>query len=378
MDCWTDCFTVIENPWGCRDGLSCLKGMSMHFRKRVKLFLVATAAMSAFAVSASAQSDSSGFAPPGTVARDIWLAPQGLPPPAKSEVDYEALFKPDAPWKVAAAHTKVFKLYSSYVIKTPLAQISAMVADLRRRGIPIALEDGAMNVPPNPPSGCGGLGNVEGYETVARANRIAGIIKAAHGQIKFLAMDEPFYYGHVYTHFPGKGQGCHSPVAEVLRLIKPTLDAYIQQFPDIAIGDIEPTRLVSDDPHWQDDFSQWVIGFKAAMGGRPLAFDDLDVEWPRGTKEPDAVYHQLEVLKDMRLIDQIGVIYNGTPADTTDAAWVQDAESHIRLIDDQLHWRPDRAIIQSWDPNPTHALPETAPDTLTHLVDFYIGRGDHR
>jgi Fe-S cluster biogenesis protein NfuA len=372
----------------------------MYFRKRLKLFLAATAAMFTFAVPAPAQrisltgidpqvatdqeaggmmrvGDPGGFAPAGRAARDIWLAPQGLPPPLKGAVDYEALFKPDAPWKAAAAHTKVFKLYSSYVVQTPLAQISAMVADLSRRGIPIALEDGAMNMPPNPPSGCGGLGNVEGYETVARANRIAGIIKAAHGQIKFLAMDEPFYYGHVYTHFLGKGQGCHSPVAAVLQLIKPTLDAYIQQFPDIVIGDIEPTRLVGDDPYWQDDLSQWIFGFKATMG-RPLAFDDLDVEWPRGTKEPDAVYHQLEVLKDMRLIGQIGVIYDGTSSDTTDAAWVQDAESHIRLIEDQLHWRVDRAIIQSWDPNPTHALPETAPDTLTHLVDFCIGRGDPR
>jgi hypothetical protein len=310
-------------------------------------------------------------------ARDIWLAPPNLGQGRASAVDCAALFKPDPPWKVAAAHTRVFKFYTGYLLSAPQAEIDAAVADLNRRGIAIAVEDGVMNVAPNPPSGGGGLGNVEGYNTVARANRIAQIVKAAHGRIRFLDMDEPFYYGHVYTHFAGKGQGCHSPVAEVLRLAKPTLDAYIAQFPDIVIGDTEPTLFVGADPAWRDDLSAWVEGFRATMG-RPLAFYDLDVEWPRGTQEPDAVYHYVESLKDRGLVRQIGVIFDGAVNDTTDAAWVEDAERHIRLVEDQLHWRPDRAIFQSWQPNPTHALPETAPDTLTHLVDVYLDRAEDK
>jgi hypothetical protein len=51
---------------------------------------------------------------------------------------------------------------------------------------------------------------------------------------------------------------------------------------------------------------------------------------------------------------------------------MQDAKSHVLLIEGQLKLHPDRAIFQSWNPYPTHVLPETAPDTLTHLVDFYI------
>jgi hypothetical protein len=86
----------------------------------------------------------------------------------------------------------------------------------------------------------------------------------------------------------------------------------------------------------------------------------------------------VEALKERGLIGQIGVIYNGTPQDTTDTAWIQDAQSHVRLIEDRLQWLPDRAIFQPWQPNPTHALPETTPDTLTHLVDFYLSRGEDR
>jgi hypothetical protein len=59
------------------------------------------------------------------VARDIWLAPQNLGQVRVSAVDYAALFKRDAPWKVAAAHTRVFKFYSGYLLHAPQAEIDA-------------------------------------------------------------------------------------------------------------------------------------------------------------------------------------------------------------------------------------------------------------
>jgi hypothetical protein len=141
---------------------------------------------------------------------EVWLAPQGMGPSRVSAVDFKSLFAPEAPWKFAASHTQIFKFYSGYLLNVPQEQINTMVADLNRRGIKIAVEEGPMNVPPNPPSGCGGMGNVEGYGTVARAKRISQIIKAARGTLEYIAMDEPFYYGHYYTHVQGKGNGCHS------------------------------------------------------------------------------------------------------------------------------------------------------------------------
>jgi hypothetical protein len=55
---------------------------------------------------------------------------------------------------------------------------------------------GPQSLPPPP---CGGLGLIEGYGTPASAKRIAGMIKAAGGEIKYLVMDEPLYYGHFST-----------------------------------------------------------------------------------------------------------------------------------------------------------------------------------
>src|SRR5580704_9439069 len=95
--------------------------------------------------------------------REIWLAPQGVNHPS---VDFAALFQPDAPWKDAASHVNVFKLSTPFVLQATPEQIAAVVSDLNRRGIALALETGVINVAHNPAYGCGGMGNVEGYRTV--------------------------------------------------------------------------------------------------------------------------------------------------------------------------------------------------------------------
>lgn len=98
--------------------------------------------------------------------REIWLGPQSLPPkPLAQDADFMDLFQPNAPWEVAASHTGVFKLYASFLAHASQEQVNAIVSDLNRRGIVIALEIGVMNVNFTPPPPCGGLGIVEGYGT---------------------------------------------------------------------------------------------------------------------------------------------------------------------------------------------------------------------
>jgi hypothetical protein len=72
------------------------------------------------------------------------------------------MFTPEASWKFAAAHAQVFKLYGSYLGHASQEQVNVIVADLKRRHIDIAVENGAMNVGranTHPP--CGGLGIIE-------------------------------------------------------------------------------------------------------------------------------------------------------------------------------------------------------------------------
>jgi len=318
--------------------------------------------------------------------REIWLAPQSLmPPPLAQDADFMDMFTPEAPWKFAAAHTQVFKLYASFLGHTAQERVNAVVADLKRRNIAIALESGVMDVANTPPPPCGGLGIIEGYGTPAQARRISEMIKAAGGTIKYLDMDEPLYFGH----YSSKPHACHSPINVVLEQIAPTLNAYIQEFPDIIIGDIEPTRFPAY-VNWRTDFSAWAKGFKIAMK-RPLTYIHLDIPWTddgrrvpgadRPSKEPgDALefYGYMQELQLQGLIGKIGIIYDGTPNDKTDAAWVKDAQDHVLLLERQQGLRPDQDIFQSWMPQPSHALPESQPDTLTSLIDWYFSPATQR
>jgi hypothetical protein len=310
-------------------------------------------------------------------AQEIWLAPQAaaLSSPLSRAVDLMDMFKPDSPWQEAASHVKVFQLPGSYLAHAPQDEINTIVADLNRRHIRIALEVGVMNIGPkstNPP--CGGLGQVEGYGTPEQAQAIAQKIRKAGGVIQLIAMDEPLFYGHYFKGRPGHQPGCQSSVDQIISLVVSTLNAFMEEFPDIVIGDIEPTDIAERNG-WKDDLSTWVSGFRKALD-RPLAFMHLDIPFNHPKEESFAIdfYHYLENLKQQKLLAAIGVIYDGTPSDTSDESWTQDARGHIQIIEDKNGLHPDHVLIQSWTPYPTHVMPDTSPNTLTGLVNFYARR----
>ena len=62
-----------------------------------------------------------------------------------------------------------------------------------------------------------------------------------------------------------------------------------------------------------------------------------------------------------------GYIIHGLGADTTDAAWLADAERNGRLWDGIVTTRPRIVYLQSWNPEPTHVLPETG-QSMTSLI----------
>jgi hypothetical protein len=308
---------------------------------------------------------------------ELWLAPQASVPPSplNRAADFLEMFTPDAPWGAAAEHVKVFKLYSSFIEQAPQDQVDKIVADLNRRHIDIALEAGLMNVGPkstNPP--CGGLGLVEGYGTPAEAKNISEKFKKAGGVIRYIAMDEPLWYGHYSKGKPGGQPGCRSKIDEIVKLSEPTLSVYAEVFPGVVVGDIEPT-VVAEQPRWQEEFSALANGFRRSTG-RPLAFLHLDVIWEKPNEDRVIIsfFRYTETLKRQALIGKTGIIYNGSPRESDDKTWVRSAQDHIRATEDRDGLQPDQAIIQSWAPNPTHAMPDSSPGTLTSLVKFYVRR----
>ena len=302
--------------------------------------------------------------------REIWLAPQGINHPA---VDFAALFQPDAPWKDAASHVNVFKLSTPFVLQATPEQIAAVVSDLNRRGIALALETGVINVAHNPASGCGGMGNVEGYRTVEVAEQLAQKIKAAHGELKYLVMSAPFFFGHFYQGRPPRGLGCHSTVQEVMALSKPTLSVYLHEFPGIVIGEVEPTSYIDGEPGWQIDMQEWAAEFRAAME-TPIAFMQVDVQWdqPDAVQNASVFYQFSQQLQRQGLLRKLGIAYDGSINETSDKAWTKAARNHVLLLERDYELRPDQAIFQSLQINPTHSMPDSAQDTLTSLVNFYF------
>jgi hypothetical protein len=310
-------------------------------------------------------------------AQEIWFSPPAAPADSRLHraADLMDLFRPDAPWQDAASHIKVFKLYGSYLSGAPQEEIDTIVADLNRRHIAIALEVGVMNVGPkstNPP--CGGLGQVEGYGIPKVATANSEKIKKAGGVIRFIAMDEPLWFGHYFKGKPGGQPGCQSSVGQILELIKGPLSVYAEEFPNIIVGDTEPTDI-AEQHGWKDDVSAWANGFRNQMG-RPLAFMHLDIPFNRPGEEGFAVefYRYAEILKRQNLVGAIGIIYDGKPTDSSDESWIEDAKEHIRLLEDKNGLHPDQALIQSWQAYPQHTLPESSPGSLTGLVNFYARR----
>jgi hypothetical protein len=328
--------------------------------------------------------------------------------------DFMDLFRPNAPWTKTSSKIQIFKVTTQFLHRSTDAQLSTVIADLRRRHIALAFAAEIMAATAQCGNGVPGYTAKAVIQTaVDRVSKLGGkidyvafdspmafghfnilnkptacnytteqlvqniapqiAILAAGGEIKYLVMDEPLYYGHYYTQAPGKGAGCHSSIEQIAQLIKPTLDVYTQAFPNIVIGEVEPTFFIDGQTNWRSDVSSWADAYRETMG-KPLAFLHLDVEWPlaNGVQDALAVYNAAQDLQHRNLLGKIGVIYNGSRAEKSDAAWIKAARDHLLLMEGQHKLRPDHVIFQSWTTNPTHAMPESDPNALTSLVDFYF------
>jgi hypothetical protein len=306
-------------------------------------------------------------------AQEIWLVPQA------NVIDLQEMFTPTAPWRNAASHTNVFGVYGNpFLNPVPQQQLNVMMSDLNRRGIVTAVETGVMNVPAKPRPPCGGWGYVEGYGPVALHRLLARKLLIAGANVKYIAMDEPLYFGHYFKGRPNGQPGCQSSLKEVAALVAPSLQEYIKAFAAIQIGDTEPAAIADDTvgccegAKWRDDLLQWVNDFRSATG-RPLAFLQIDVGWsqPDAVRRARALYDFANILKQRNFIGSIGIIFNGNPTDGSDAAWMQSARAHMKLMEGDFALRPGQVIIQSWQTKPSHAMPESSPEALTSLVNFY-------
>ena len=291
---------------------------------------------------------------------NVWFAPFPLVAPGVGSADYMQLFQPDAPWTNAESHVQVFKVYAGMWGGDPryaTADMMNMVNFLASNHIGLATEWG----PLSPPGGCGG-GGLEGFAgQYGQAD--AQIIASLGGNLHYIAFDEPEYYGGLYT----GANACNWPETAVAQNAAANLAQIRAVFPDVIVGDIEPVPALFVTPDWLDHYLAWIDAWQATTG-TPFAFFDFDVQQGADWRPWDTA---LRIALAARGIPY-GVIYDGSQNQTTDVAWVSAAEGFFTLR--ELYGSPpaDQVIFQSWNPNPSHVLPETDPGAFTYLIDRYF------
>ena len=265
------------------------------------------------------------------------------------------LFEADAPWENAASHIQVFKLYGEWVAyKATDAQLKQVVEDLKRRGIALAIEAGPLNAT----SSCGQ--GVESFAGTEEGLNIAGRIKKAGGTLTFIALDEPYYFAHVYD----GPNACHWDVEKIAKDVDTYVQTMKKEFPEVMIGDTEPLSGAADAQAYID----WLDTFRS-VNGYDFAFLHMDIDWSRTTWADEVIAIQTHG----RLIRvPVGIIYMGNAFDKTDEAWLSAAGERVKKLELEKNASPDHILFQSWNDKPDHVLPETTEFTFTNFIDTYF------
>ena len=292
------------------------------------------------------------------VTPQVWFAP--LPPmpiregrPYIGSTDFAALFAAGAPWQRVAGRTHVFKLYGEWLGGTATdAELRRVVAALDARDIAIAIEAGPLIA-----TTCGE--GVEGFAGGApEALRLIRRVVAAGGKVRYLAMDEPFFFASLYD----GPNACTWPTAKVAAEVARFIRGVKAAYPSIVVGDIEPLA----GPASAEEYEAWMAAVRSAVG-TPLPFFHLDLDWGRS----DWAAASLRVQAYARGHGvRFGMIYNSAFG-SSDAEWLGAAQAHVLTHELDGAGPPDDAVFQSWTDHPDRVLPEAGPSTFTHLVADY-------
>jgi hypothetical protein len=276
---------------------------------------------------------------------------------AGTRVDLFDQWKPEAPWPTVSAHTKVAKLIASNIEHTSDDDLKAVIADVKRRHLELALEDGPL-VRSAECSPAGGVPASETYGNPGELELVLEKIRRNGGELRYFDMDEPFLFGH------RDPSGCHLPATELARQVAKSVASARRIFPGLQVGG---TEVVDADRPWISELVQWVDAYRAATG-EPLAFLHADVGWS------ELAMRNLVLLaaqmKERRI--PFGIIYTADAGVTSDLEWTQSAVQHFTEIEQVLGLHPDQALFATWTHYPEHVLPENQPGTLMNVPLLYL------
>ena len=271
--------------------------------------------------------------------------------------DYLSLFSPTAPWQQAASHVQVLKLYG--VDSFSDADLTNILTNLKQRNIALALEWPVLT------STTCGIG-IEGFGAPGGLLSVAQRIQSLGGTLTYLAMLQPFQWGSLY---PGTS-ACQWTAQQVATNALIEVNSAKTVFPNLLVGDIMAVpAFQSAGSSWAAQYGAWFDTWRS-LTGTPMAFFHVDVDWP--TPNWQAAVAAIRPLVEQRGIP-FGMVYNGFLTNESDSAWMAAAESHFVEYEVTNQFTPpDQVNFQSWNPSPTHVLPETDPTAFTYLIDRYF------
>jgi hypothetical protein len=281
--------------------------------------------------------------------QEVWVSPNG---PSRH---YTELLQSSAGWPGSAKSVKTFKISTQFAILANDADFGDLIEGTKRLHFKLALE-GLMLTSTDR---CGQ--HIEGYAGPAAILRAAQRIRKYGATLSYIAMDSVLIFGHESA----GPNACRDSIDSLARQVAEKIAQAKSVFPDVQVGDIEP--IGNPRPGWLKDIADWTKAYQAATGA-PLAFLDFDVDWSNP--------HWAEELESgVRLMDSlhipIGITYNGSKREASSREWVTEAVEHFRSVEGGIGIHPAFAVIQSWNQYPERMIPETDPETLSHVVLEY-------
>lgn len=290
----------------------------------------------------------------------IWFA--GVDPVVRQDRkqdqnDYSKLFDADARWPVASSRLQVLEVSTQFITRARQDQLQQVIDSLKAQRVSLAVSGLVLTGT----SRCG-IG-VEGYTGPGDMELTANRILKLGGRLDYVTMDEPLFYGHLFS---GR-KACNDSIESVAQQVAANIGVIRRLHPNVKIGDDEPL-IVRDGVDWVAMLNDWFKAYRSASG-EPLAFLHADVNWRSGRWQAE-----LGKLASMTRASNVpfGVIYNGDPSAKSDSDWTTQAEERFHLVESRLGIQPDHAVIQTWMSRPSRMLPEDEPGTMTYLLRRYI------
>jgi hypothetical protein len=275
---------------------------------------------------------------------------------------WELLYYQQNPaWPDALTKVAVMGVLTQALVKIPDPELIQFAARLKEKNIGLGVE---MLAQAYTPPGCGG--GVEGYFPSDQTAALAAKVRHANGTVRYVAMDEPVWFGHYYN----GPQACHSSIENVAERVAANLREYLKLFPDLVIGDIEPIPSMSSQPNWQTDYTAWRMAVQKATG-KPIAYLFVDIDWTR-TNWEQGLKAVVQYAQNTHL--PLGIIYNASPpaASNDNQAWLNEARQNSVHIERDLHIRPQWAMFTSWTKFPGHAVTDENGLGEDYLVKEYL------